>query len=37
MNGEKSIGKCSGDPVINDKTLSNWVANFKKEGGRGRA
>ena len=31
----KSIRECAGELGLNDKTLSNWVSNFRREGRTG--
>lgn len=33
--GRKSIKECAGELGLNDKTLSNWVSNFKRQGRTG--
>ena len=35
LNSGKSIKECARELGLNDKTLSHWVSNFKKEGRTG--
>ena len=35
LNSGKTIVECAKDLGLNDKTLSGWVSNFKKEGRTG--
>ena len=35
LNSGKSIRECARELGLNDKTLSTWVSNFKKEGRTG--